>query len=200
MEERGKVKRLDRFCLILSHHRMAVLIGILVITAVFLYGAFHIRGEVILQDMLPYDHPYLKLHNRFSEVFGSGGSTVAIALKAEKGDIFDYGFLKKFQNMTNEVMMWDEVYRSLTVSIATRSVKVVRALKKGEINIEPIMWPEIPISVQQMELLKKNIFSSPAYNGSLVSRDGTATLLLTEFKENVSYERVFSLLQKLDKD
>lgn len=200
MKSGEKLGRLDRFCLFLSHYRLAVLIGILVITGVFLYGALHIRGEVILQDMLPYDHPYLKLHNRFSEVFGSGGSTVAIALKARKGDIFNYGFLKKFQNMTNEVLMWDEVYRSLTVSIATRSVKVVKPLKKGEINIEPIMWPEVPLSVQEMDLLKKNIFSSPAYNGSLVSRDGTAALLLTEFKENISYEKVFSLLQKLDKD
>jgi predicted RND superfamily exporter protein len=171
-----------------------------VITAVFLYGAFQIRGEVILQDMLPYDHSYLKLHNRFAEVFGSGGSTVAIALKAKKGDIFNYDFLKKLQKMTNEVMMWDEVIRSLTVSIASRSVKVVSTLKKGEINIEPIMWPEVPLSIQQMDLLKKNVFSSPAYNGSLVSRDGTAALLLTEFKENISYERAFSLLQKLDKD
>lgn len=200
MEAGRKLGRLDRFCLLLSHHRLAVLIAILLITGVFLYGAFQIRGEVILQDMLPYDHPYLKLHNRFAEVFGSGGSTVAIALKTKKGDIFDYGFLKKLQNMTNEVQMWDEVIRSLTVSIASRSVKVVTALKKGEINIEPIMWPEVPLSVQEMDLLKRNIFSSPAYNGSLVSRDGTAALLLTEFKENISYERVFSLLQKLDKD
>jgi predicted RND superfamily exporter protein len=200
MGSEEKLGRLDRLCLFLSHYRLAVLIGILVITAIFLYGALHIRGEVILQDLLPYDHPYLKLHNRFSKVFGSGGSTVAIALKAQKGDIFNYSFLKKFQNMTNEVQMWDEVYRALTVSIATRSVKVVKALKKGEISVEPIMWPEVPLSVQEMDLLKRNIFSSPAYNGSLVSRDGTAALLLTEFKENISYERVFNLLQKLDND
>jgi len=200
MESGEKFGRLDRFCLFLSRNPLAVFIGIMVITGVFLYGAFQIRGEVILQELLPYDHPYLKLHNRFSQVFGSGGSTVAIALKTEKGDIFNYGFLKKFQNMTNEVQMWDEVYRALTVSIAARSVKVVKALKKGEISVEPIMWPEIPLSVQEMDLLKRNIFSSPAYNGSLVSRDGKAVLLLTEFKENISYERVFSLLQKLDKD
>ncbi len=176
------------------------MIGILIITGIFLYGAFKIRGEVILQDMLPYDHPYLKLHNRFAEVFGSGGSTVAIALKANKGDIFNPSFLTKLQKMTNEVMMWDEVIRSLTVSIAARSVKVVRTLKKGEINIEPIMWPDIPKTPKEMDALKLNIFSNPAYNGSLVSRDGTAALLLTEFKENISYERVFDILQKLRKD
>ena len=198
--DKSKLSRLDRFCLILSRYRLAVTIGILIITGIFLMGAFKIRGEVILQEMLPYGHPYLKLHNRFSEVFGSGGSTVAIALKANKGDIFDPSFLTKFQKMTNEVMMWDEVIRSQTVSIAARSVKVVRALKKGEINIEPIMWPDIPKTPQGLDTLKLNIFSNPAYNGSLVSRDGTAALLLTEFKENISYERVFDILQKLRKD
>jgi len=200
MGKRDNLTRLDRFCLLLSRYRLAVFIGLMVITGIFLYGAFQIKGEVILQEMLPYDHPYLKLHNRFAEVFGSGGSTVAIALKTKKGDIFNESFLKKLQKMTNEVMMWDEIYRALTVSIAARSVKVVKALKKGEINIEPIMWPETPRNEEERETLKRNVFSSPAYNGSLVSRDGTAALLLTEFKENISYERVFDLLQKLRKD
>ncbi|MBI5605566.1 MAG: MMPL family transporter [Deltaproteobacteria bacterium] len=199
--ETGKSQAwLDRLSLFLTRHRMAVLLIILVITAIFFYGAFRIKGEVILKDMLPYDHPYLKLHNRFSEVFGSGGSTLAIALKARNGDIFNEAFLKKLQKMTNEVLMWDEVYRSLTVSLATRSVKVVRLLKKGEINIEPIMWPNIPQSPEEMALLKKNAFSSPAYNGSLVSRDGTAALVLTEMKENISYESMFNLLRKLTRD
>jgi predicted RND superfamily exporter protein len=200
MEEGRRRSRLDGMCLFLSRYRLAVFIGLLVLTVVFLYGALRIKGEVILQDMFPYDHPYLKLHERFSEVFGSGGSTVAIALKANKGEIFNEAFLAKLQKMTSEVMMLEEVYRALTVSIAARSVKVVKTLKKGEINIEPLMWPEIPKNPQEMATLKRNIFSNPAYNGSLVSRDGTAALLLTEFKENISYQRVFDLLQKLRKD
>ena len=52
---------------------------------------FEVRS--FLQDMFPYDHPYLKLHARFSEVFGSGGSGVVIALKAKKGDIFNQSIL-----------------------------------------------------------------------------------------------------------
>jgi hypothetical protein len=191
---------LDRLYWFLSRYRLTVLAIILVITGIFLYGAFKIRGEVIIQEMFPYDHPYLKLHARFSEVFGSGGSTVAIALKAKKGDIFNETFLTKLQKMTAEVELWDEVYRVLTISIATRSVKVINALKKGEIRIDPLMWPNIPKEPQQMAELKKNIFSNKAYDGVLVSRDGTAALLFTEFKENISYEKGFRLLQKLRKD
>ncbi len=195
-----KLTWLDSTCKFLTKHRMALFILILILTAVFMYGSFKIKGEVILTDMLPYDHPYLKLHHRFSEVFGSGGSTLAIALKVKNGDIFNEAFLKKLQRMTSEVANWEEVYRSLTVSLASRSVKIVVAAKKGEINIDPLMWPDIPNTPEKMAALKKNVFSSPAYNGSLVSRDGTSALLITEMKENISYQRIFLLLRKLTKD
>jgi hypothetical protein len=200
MENEKKLRGLDRLCWFLSSNRLTVLIIVLVITGIFLYGALKIRGEVLIREMFPYDHPYLKLHARFSEVFGSGASTVAVSLKARKGDIFNEGFLKKLQKMTEEVAFWDEVYRVLTVSIAARPIKVVKALKKGEISIQPLMWPDVPRNPQEMDLLKVNIFSNPAYKGSLVSWDGTAALLLTEFKENISYEHAFHLLQKLRKD
>ena len=196
----NNISRLDRLCLFLSRYRLAVFLTILGITGVLLYGAFQIRGEVILQHMLPYDHPYLKLHARFSQVFGSGGSTVAIALKARNGDIFNEKTLTKLKKMTNEVEMWEEIYRILTVSIASRAIKVVKARGKGEISVVPLMWPDVPKTPEGLEVLKEQIFSDPAYNGSLVSRDGTAALLFTEFKENISYERAFSLLQKINKD
>jgi len=191
--------RLDRFCRFVTRHRRAVILLMLIGTGVFSYGALRIRSEVILQDMFPYNHPYLKLYAHFSKVFGSGASGAVIALKAKNGDIFNREFLTKLQKMTQEVELWDEVYRALTVSIASPAVKVVKTLSKGEISIEPLMWPEVPKNPQEMALLKKQIFSDPAYNGTLVSRDGTAALLLTEFKENISYERAFRLLRQLTK-
>ena len=197
MKNSNNSHRLDRFCQFMTRHRLVVLLFVTIATAAFSYGAFKIHSEVILQDMFPYDHPYLKLHARFSEVFGSGGSGVVIALKAKKGDIFNEPILRKLRKMTDEVELWDGVYRELTVSIASRSTKVVRALGKGEISIDALMWPEIPANAQEIALLKKHIFSNPAYNGTLVSKDGTAALLLTEFMENISYEQAFGLLRQL---
>ena len=133
-------------------------------------------------------------------MFGSGGSGVVIALKARDGDIFKESILKKLQKATNEIVLWDEVYRVLTVSIASRAVKVVKTLSKGEISIVPLMWPEVPKDSQEMALLKQYIFSDPARNGTLVSRDGTAALILAEFKENISYERAFNLLRQVTRD
>ena len=197
MENEKKLTRLDRICLFLSHHRPRILIIILIITGVFLYGAFKIRGEVILQDMLPYDHPYLKLHGQFAQVFGSGGSTVVIVVNAKKGDIFNQKTLGKIKGINDEIELWDEVYRILTVSVASNSVKVVKTLAKGEIRIEALMFPNIPKNDQEMEELKKNIFSNPSYSGALVSEDGTAAIILTEMKENITYARMFDLLRGL---
>ena len=192
-----KRRPMETFCRAMSRHRFAVLISILLIAAGLSIGIQYIRGDVILQDMFPQNHPYLKLHERFSEVFGSGGSSVNIALKARTGDIFTQERLEKLQKMTQEVELWEEVYRALTQSFASRSVKVVRAVGGGEITIKPIMWPDIPETQEEMEDLKYALFSDPAYYGSLVSLDGSAALLTTEFKEDISYEQAFHKLQQL---
>jgi predicted RND superfamily exporter protein len=184
----------------MTRQRLAVLLLAVVVAGLFAVGIFKIRGEVILQELFPYNHPYLRLHARFAQVFGSGGSGVVVAIRAKQGDIFNRHILTKIQDMNNEVVLWDEVYRVLTISIANRSVKVVKALSAGKISIEPLMWPDVPKNDDEMAGLKKHIFSNPAYNGTLVARDGTATLLLTEFKENISYEQAFNRLCKLVDD
>ncbi len=195
-EQSGRTDKLARW---ITDYRVAVLTFLVLFSVLFGMGALRIKGEVILQDMFPFTHPYLHLHGRFSEVFGGGGSTVVIAVKAKNGDIFTSERLTRIQKMTEELELWDEVYRSLTVSIASRSTKKIQTKKKGEISVEPLMWPDVPQTEQAMEQLKKDVFSNPAYNGSLVARDGSAALVMTEFKENISYDRVFTLIDQLSK-
>jgi hypothetical protein len=89
------------------------------------------------------------------------------------------------------------VYRLLTVSIASNQTKVVNMRARGEIVIESLMCPDVPETEKGLALLKKNIFSNPAYNGILLSKEGNAALILTEFKENISYEQTFVLLRQL---
>ncbi|MBI5446249.1 MAG: MMPL family transporter [Deltaproteobacteria bacterium] len=190
----------DRLFAWACRRRARVLAVSLVLVGLFSVGITRMHTDVILQHMFPYDHPYLKLNMKFAQVFGGGGSAVAIAVKAKNGDIFNPETLGKVKKITDEIVLWDEAYRVLTVSIATHSSKVVKTLSKGEISIEALMWPEVPSSPEEMKLLKKHIFSNPAYNGILVSRDGTAALILTQFKENISYERAFQLLRKVQGD
>ncbi|MEW6441588.1 MAG: MMPL family transporter [bacterium] len=193
---RSWMGRFNRFC---TSHRPAVLAVILSVALASGAGILRIRGEVIIEELLPYAHPYLRIMSSFSEVFGSGGSFVAIALEAREGDVFKTDTLKKIQAIDQEVSLWDEVYRALTVSIASRTTKVVKPVGEGEIKVESLMWPNLPETEEQIAELKRNIFSDPNLRGILVSRDGTAAMIMTQFKENISYERSFELLKRLDR-
>lgn len=193
-EDRTKFRGFSGFVV---RHRFWVLAVVVVAVGLFSLGAGKIRTEVILQHLFPYDHPYLKLHARFSQVFGGGGFGVVMAVKATEGDIFNEKTLGKVKKITDDLILWDEVYRVLTVSIATNSTKVVKAKSKGEIVIEALMFPDVPQTQADMELLKQHIFSNPSYNGTLVSTDGTAALIMTQLKENVSYDMAFDLFRKL---
>jgi predicted RND superfamily exporter protein len=194
-----KQENLDRFSWVVVRYRFIILSLLLVCVGVFALGALKIKNEVILRDLFPYDHPYLKLNARFSEVFGGGGFGIVIAVKSKKGDIFNAETLGKIKGITDELTLWDEVYRVLTVSMASNSVKVVKTLAKGEIVIDSLMFPDIPQDDAGMQLLKKHIFSNSSYNGTLVSRDGSAALIFTQIKEDISYEHIFSRLRALDR-
>ena len=187
--------KLDRFSWLMTKRRGTVLILSIIVGILFACGIPRIQGEVRLYELYPIGHPYLQLLQKFSQVFGTGASSVVIAVKVKDDDIFNEDTLTKVQEMNNEVEMLDEVYRTLTISIANRSMKVVKAKGKGEISIEPLMWPDVPKNETDMEQLRRYIFSNPAYNGTFVSRDGTATMLITQFKEEVGYERKFEILR-----
>ncbi len=190
--------RMDKFVRYLVGHKLLVLMILLLASAVVSFGATKMKSEVILQHLFPYDHPYLKLQQRFSEVFGSGGSGVAIAVKAREGDIFNQNTLGKIKAMTEEIELWEEAYRNLTVSMSSSVVKVVKTAAKGEIKIEALMNPDVPKDQKGMDELKVNVFSNPSYSGMLVSEDGTAGLILTAIKDDVPYEKMFKRLKDLE--
>ena len=188
---------LDRISTGATRHRTLVLALTLALAAALAFGATRIEGEVVIEELLPYAHPYLQIIIEFSEVFGSGGSFVAIALQAREGDVFRESILEKVRAIDQEVAMWPETYRILTLSIGSRATKVVRPMGEGTIKVKPLMWPDVPDTEEGIRDLKREIFSDPIIRGILVSRDGSAALVLTQFKENISYGRAFDMLRAL---
>ena len=125
--------KLASYCM---RFRLAILLATIIITTVFLYGAMGLKNDLVLRDMFPDSHPYMALHERFADVFGSGASTVVICMKVKDGNIFNSPTLHKIKEITEEIELWDEVYRSLTKSIASKSSIVVNALGGGVVSID----------------------------------------------------------------
>jgi predicted RND superfamily exporter protein len=189
--------KMDKLCSFIVRHRVIIFLFVLVGAGLFSSGAAKIKSEVVLGELFPYDHPYLKLHAKFAQVFGTGASAAVIAVHVKDGDIFNADTLEKIKNMTYEIEMWDETYRILTTSMASKSIKVTKSKARGEITFEALMFPHVPKTAEDMEALKTNIFSSPDLNGILVSEEGTAAMIITMFKEDISYEKSFELLRAL---
>jgi uncharacterized protein len=194
LKSRGTTDRLVSF---IVNYKLWIFLLALIASGAVSFGALKLKNEVILAHLFPHSHPYVQLMGRFSQVFGSGGSGVAIAVNSKRGDIFNENSLTKIKNITEEIVLWDEVYRVLTMSLASYSTKVAKTLAQGEIRIEPLMFPDVPKTPEAMEELKKNIFSNPAYSGMLVSNDGSAAIILTEMKDNITYEQMFAKLRSL---
>lgn len=193
----NKGKEKARFYATLTRNRIWVVVITLVITAISAVGLKNIQSEVILTELFPYDHPYVKLAGNFSKVFGGGGTTTIIAVSKKQGDIFNIETMQKVKDMVEEINSWKEVYRQLTASIASQSAKVVNTHALGEISASPLMWPDVPSNEQEMKTLRDNILSSSQFNGVMVATDGSATSIIAEIKEDIAYGRAYELLSAL---
>jgi len=171
------------------------LIGV-VLTAVFLYGVSIMSVNVVLEDMFPFGHPFVKLHKEFGSQFG-GASTVLIELKAKEGDIFNTETLKKVKGITDAIVFNDDAYSLLTASISQRKMKYMRGYSGGRVEMDGLMWPKIPETEEEFKFMKENVFTNPLYNEVLVNEEGNATLIIGEFKEGINYNTLFKFFMDL---
>ncbi|MBW2369097.1 MAG: MMPL family transporter, partial [Deltaproteobacteria bacterium] len=196
MADQNPTSKIDRFSWFVTHHRAWVLVLTLLVTLVFAGGIFRIQGKVLLEDLLPYDHPFLQIIDEFSTVFGTGGSWAGIVIWTRNGDIFNAETLKKIQEIDNEVSGWHETYRALTYSIGSRSAQVAKVTGTGEITYTSLMYPTIPKEAAEIAQLRYDIFSDSGIR-EIISEGGDGVLIQTEFKGDVGYQRAFALLNEL---
>jgi hypothetical protein len=65
-------------------------------------------------------------------------------------------------------------------------------------QIDPLMYPDIPRNEQEMNKLRDNIYSNPQYYGQYVSYDSKKTLIMVDFlEEDIDYRTVFNELSRI---
>ena len=87
------VVRFPRFILVLA----------LIVTSVAGYfGATGVSLKVVLEDMLPANHPNVDLYKEFSDQFG-GVNNVLIEVRSTSGDIYNSDFLEIYREISDEI-------------------------------------------------------------------------------------------------
>ena len=149
--------------------KRAPIIGLIfLVTLGFSYLALKIEMYTAFADLLPVDHPYIRVHNQFWKTFG-GANVVLLSVETVNGDIFTRTTLEKIKKLTEIIERTPGANNYQIFSIARQKVKDVRATAWG-IEVQPVMWPAVPRSAEALERLRDSVYANPTIVGRLVSR------------------------------
>jgi predicted RND superfamily exporter protein len=176
--------------------RRAIILGLIVaVTICFAYLSIKIEMYTAFSDLLPSDHSYIRVHNRYWKTFG-GANVVLLSLEVAQGDIFNVQALEKVKKLTEVIEQTPGANNYQIFSIARQKVKDVRATAWG-IEVEPVMWPNVPQSRDEIERLRNTVYANPTIVGRLVSEDGKAALITAAFhEERLDYAALFRRIQR----
>ena len=188
--------RLLRFVEFCIRNRVLVVAVIAAVTALMALLAVRIEIKTVFEDLLPSNHPYIKVHEQFKQNFG-GSNLVSIMLEVTDGDIFRPEVLAKVQKVTRDLQLVDGANQFQIISLAAKKIKEVRASTDG-IDVRPLMWPEAPTDARAIADLKAAVLRNPLVYGAYVSRDLKAALVTVDFYDReVHYDRIFDQINKL---
>ena len=180
-------------------NRKLVIGIVLILTAAMGFLASKVEVKTIFSDLLPKNHPYVAVNQKFKSTFG-GSNLVTIMVETEKGDIFNENVLSKVQKLTVGLQQVNGIDTYQIISIASKKIKEVRASTEG-VETKPIMWPELPKDAEAMAKLRAAVLNNPLVYGPYVSLDLKATLITADFRDGeIDYSKAFNEIMAQVKD
>ena len=156
---------------------------VVVLTVLFGYQLKNITINSDIISSLPDDDPVAKLYKNIGTEFG-GNDMGMIALETD--DIFTTEVLEHVKQITDSLKITDGI------STVT-SITDVLDIKSNEFGLEIgklVDEYELPQTQQELISLKDYVFSKEMYKGSIVSEDGTATLVLFTLLDDADKQEV----------
>ncbi|MFZ4783687.1 MAG: MMPL family transporter, partial [Armatimonadaceae bacterium] len=183
----------------LIKNRKAVVLIVAVLTVLMGFLATKIEVKTIFSDLLPKNHPYVAVNQKYKSTFG-GSNLVTIMVEVDKGDIFNEKVLSKVQKMTVGLQQVNGIDTFQIISIASKKLKEVRASTEG-VETRPIMWPDLPQGEDGMAKLRTAVLNNALIYGPYVSMDLKATLITADFRDGeIDYSKAFNEIMGLVKD
>jgi predicted RND superfamily exporter protein len=176
--------------------RIAVVIIVGVLTVVFMGLAAQLPLKTIFDDLLPSNHPYIQVHQKYKQTFGSS-NLVSLMLRVEQGDIFRTEVLQEIQTATTALQQVKGIDQFQIISLASKKLKEVIA-STTEIKLRPLMWPEVPKTPEEIAQLKQAVLQNPLVYGIYVSPDLKSALITADFIDrDLDYTEIFTSIRAI---
>lgn len=174
---------MERYARFVVRNRVAVLLGVLVVTALLVTQLRYVHLEIRRRAQLPDSHPYVNVQNRIADLFG-GETSVIVGILPRQGDVFALPVLTKIDQITKELLALDGVVSGNLLSLAAERVKSIQPTADG-LDVRPYL-ASMPQTPAEMEALRKEVLADPLYAGILVSRDGRAAAIVADFDDKLT--------------
>jgi uncharacterized protein len=177
--------------------RFAVLLVLGALTAFFGYFAAQTTLVTSFGDLLPQNHPFIKIAHKYDKFFGSVNN-VTIMIEARNGTIYTPEILNKIVKMTGDMDLVYGIQHGSVRSMATASY--FRPLAGGVILNVPVL-PEgkVPTTQEGIDEVRSNVHKNPGVVfGRFVSLDDKAAIIEGSFLESrLDYQRIFNEVYKI---
>jgi predicted RND superfamily exporter protein len=140
----------------------------------------HLQVVLSQDNMLPQSNHYVVTGNEIEDAFGHRYS-VAIAVTATHGSIYQTAVLEKVKRITARIMNAPAVIRTSVTGLAARKVKSIAGNEEGMV-VHPLM-DKVPQDRAGLDALRNAVALNPAYQDLLVSKDEKSTVIVADFTE-----------------
>lgn len=191
---------------IILKNRLAILIGIGIITIIMSFLAQNARMSYKLAQILPKTDSTFIDYEEFKSTFGTDGSVVVIGIKNEK--LFELGNFNAWYDLTHNLknikVPFKKDGKKTVVKGITEALSIANAYTltrnetKKQFDLEQLVTKR-PTTQQEVDSLKAVLFSYPFYDGFLYADSSNATLIaVTLNREVLDSKYRNSLIEAID--
>ncbi|MCD4683365.1 MAG: MMPL family transporter [Bacteroidales bacterium] len=180
---------MDKLAQSIFKYRWVTIVTVILLTAFLGYQIKDLRINSDVISALPDDDPDAALFKEIGSKFGGNDMGMIIL---ETDNIFKTEVLEHVQQLTDTLRMTDGIS---SVSSLTDIIDI-----KGDdygIEIGKLVdeW-DLPDTPEELEKLKQRVFSKDLYKGSIVSEDGTATLIIFTIQDEADIKSVANSIRE----
>src|SRR5512134_2885414 len=164
-------------------NRGKVLVALALLTVVMGVFAAQLRMSAGFDKQLPQDHEYIKTFYQYRDlVFGA--NRIVVVVHQKRGEIWNAGFLKKLNEVTQAVMFLPGVDRRTVTSLWTPTTRVLEITEEG-FEAEDVIGGNITpdaLDAEKIARIKRNVVVG-GYIGQLVATDNTSAMVVADLLE-----------------
>ncbi|GIW44277.1 MAG: hypothetical protein KatS3mg077_1559 [Candidatus Binatia bacterium] len=186
---------MERYIRFIVAQRYWVLAATVAITAFFAAQLTKLHLEIRRRANLPEAHPYVQVQNRITDIFG-GEAVVIVGVAATQGTIYTPELLGKVFRVCQQLRDTPGVLQTSLFCMGAPFVKTVQAGADDSMDVRALMDAP-PQTPEEAAEIRRRVESDRFLRDNLVSKDGTATVIVAEFDDRFNDKQIFALLEQI---